>query len=123
MSDFTAGAAWAAIGSAAVAALAELGVHPGVLAAAGFGAVCGAPLAPPIGRLLQIPMWASVSVVCAVIGSYLGVGVGKGGQMAWAAGMAVVFHPLTAAATALLPRLLASWARLPPAKEGKDGNP
>ena len=123
MADVTSGAVWAAVTGTAAAVLAELGLPPGVLAAAAFGAVLGAPSAPAVGRMWQLGLFAAVALGSAILAMFV-AGPTKAAQMAWAVGLSALAHPLLAAAKGLLPQLLAAFARLPAQRqEGGDGKP
>lgn len=123
MADVTTGAVWAAVTGAASAALAELGLPPGVLAAGAFGAVLGSPAAPAVSRTWQIGIFVSVAFGASIFAMFFASPT-KSAQMGWAIGLGALAHPLLAAAAGILPQVLAAFARVPAKPEGgKDGNP
>jgi hypothetical protein len=92
------------------AALAVLGVEPQALAWAMVGAIFGAPLAPPAGRVRQVLVFLAVILACALLGTvaaeYFGHAASPRWRNAWCMALAGFFHPVTAVLVKAVPPLV-----------------
>lgn len=89
--------------------MALLGVEPQALAWAMVGAIFGAPLAPPAGRVRQVLVFVGVILACALLGTVAAEFFGHTAprwRNAWCLAFGGVFHPLAAAFVKAVPQLV-----------------
>lgn len=120
--------ALAAGASALIVAL--LGVEPQALAWAMVGAIFGAPLAPPAGRVRQVLVFAGVMLASALLGTVAADWAGTTSprwRNAWCLVLGGIFHPLSAAVVAAVPSvvntLLQAFAARRGGSPGQQGGP
>lgn len=107
------GIAWAAAAGLFGAFFAAVGVSPGALLLAMFGALIGSGFAPQIGRLRAICMFPASTVIAAKAGiataaAVIAIGglTGEALAQALAGGFGVFLHPLIAAIARFIPQKL-----------------
>jgi MFS-type transporter involved in bile tolerance (Atg22 family) len=96
----------------ATAFFALIGVEPQAVLWGMVGAIFGAPLAPPAGRMRQVAVFLAVMLICALLGTWAAEEWHAGSTRArnvWAAALAFGFHPLSAAFVGALPDLARSF--------------
>lgn len=114
----------AAGASAAVVAL--LGVEPQALAWAMVGAIFGAPLAPPAGRMRQVLVFVGVMLASALLGTVAADWAGTTSvrwRNAWCLVFGGVFHPLSSAVVAAVPNIVATLLHAFAARRGAGAPP
>lgn len=112
MADAATPVAAAVIAGGGTMVLALLGVEPQALAWAAVGAIFGAPLAPPAGRVRQVLVFVGVILACALLGTVVAESFAAFGSTrwrnAWCVILAGLFHPLSARLVKVVPDLVAS---------------
>ena len=113
MADPTSSAVGAAtIVSATALVGALLGVEPQTLIFSTVGAVFGAPLAPPAGRVRTVALFVGVVIACAMLGTSAAEAWHQNGRVArnvWSMGIAAFFHPIFATMIEAAPRVTRSF--------------
>lgn len=106
--------AGAVVTTAGAVVVAAIGVDPQALLWALIGAVIGLSFAPPAAWWRAVLLFLAVVMVCALFGTWASVEAFDGSTVArnaMAAGIAIVFHPMLAAAVSQAAAALAALRR------------
>lgn len=107
------------------AVFAVLGVEPQALVWSMVGAIFGAPLAPPAGRLRQVAVFVAVVLACALLGHWAADSWHDGSvraRNAWCLISAAVFHPASSAFVSSVPGAVRALIHAFTARAGGGGN-
>lgn len=91
------------------AVLAVLGLEPQALAWSMVGAIFGAPLAPPAGRVRQALVFVAVVLACALLGTIMAEFFNAASprwRNGWSMVLAGIFHPVSAALVKAAPGIV-----------------
>lgn len=115
----------ALVAGAGAAVVALLGVEPQALAWSMVGAILGAPLAPPSGRVRQVVLFGGVVMACALLGTVGADVFGPAtprGRNAWCMVLGGIFHPASAALISAVPGVITTMLHAFAARRGAGGS-